>query len=607
MADEVQRVGALIDDRYQIVEVMASGAMGSVYKAERVPVGKLVAVKFLHASYANDSEFQTRFERETRVSSKLAHPNCVAIIDFGVWEGAPYIVMEYVAGTTLRALIDRGPVPAPKALAIARQIAAGLAHAHEQDVIHRDIKPANVMITDEIGTGERVRILDFGLARLRGNVGRDATQSNLVVGTPNYMAPEQTVPGATVDARTDIYAVGVVLFEMISGEKPFTAQDTLQLLGMHRGAPVPRLADRAKPGTDLPVGLQELVDKAMAKSPGDRYQNAMELAAAIDDVIAGRADGVRASDPTMPSSPPTAIAPTMLLDTDASNVEVEDARPRRAGFAFGLVLLVGGIAGMAGYLVHRNLVNERRGEDAGSAGSAVAVVDHDAATTSTAAIDAATPATPIDAEVVPPDAAPPPIDAAVEAPPDAAVAPPLDAGGEPEIDPATAENPDPQAMGSGAPPEEEAHDAPQTPEQVATRVPEPPHLASTVGEAVQMIRAGRRDVALASLRALAKTQPGNANIPFLIGNLYFDQRWWQLAMDEYALAITKSGGAYRANGTLIRNVIRMLVSPKTAGKAASFLRKTIGHPALPHLKYAAQHDPSPTIKRQAGAIAKQIR
>src|SRR5580765_1383739 len=173
-SDAESRIGKVIDGRYKITQVMASGSMGAVYKAERVPVGKLVAIKFLHASIAKDSEFQARFERETRVASKLAHPNCVSMVDFGVWENAPYLVMEYVAGQTLRERLDAGPIPPAQALAFARQIAAGLAYAHSHEVTHRDIKPANLMITDEIGSGERVRILDFGLARLRGNVGRDA-------------------------------------------------------------------------------------------------------------------------------------------------------------------------------------------------------------------------------------------------------------------------------------------------------------------------------------------------------------------------------------------------------------------------------------------------
>src|SRR5512140_215533 len=131
MADEavaVERLGSLVDGRYKLIEVMASGAMGSVYRAERVPVGKIVAVKFLHASYANDSEFQARFERETRVMSKLAHPNCVSVLDFGVWQNAPYLVMDFVAGTTLRARLDQGRITPENGFAIARQIAAGLAH-----------------------------------------------------------------------------------------------------------------------------------------------------------------------------------------------------------------------------------------------------------------------------------------------------------------------------------------------------------------------------------------------------------------------------------------------------------------------------------------------
>src|SRR6478672_5429349 len=156
------RVGSVIDGRYKVTEVMASGAMGSVYKAERVPVGKLVAIKFLHASFANDSEFQARFERETRVMSKLNHPNCVSVLDFGVWQNNPYLVMDFVDGTTLRHRLDQGPMNPYEALAMARQVLSGLAHAHTQEIFHRDVKPANVMISQEIGHGERVRILDFG-------------------------------------------------------------------------------------------------------------------------------------------------------------------------------------------------------------------------------------------------------------------------------------------------------------------------------------------------------------------------------------------------------------------------------------------------------------
>ncbi|MBA3822061.1 MAG: serine/threonine protein kinase, partial [Deltaproteobacteria bacterium] len=362
-------IGSLVDERYKVLEAMAAGSMGAVYKAERVPVGKIVAIKFLHASFANDPEFLARFERETRVMSKLAHPNCVSVVDFGVWEGAPYLVMEYVGGCTLRSILDGGPVLPTRALNLTRQISAGLAHAHTQGIVHRDVKPANIMISEEIGAGEHVRILDFGLARLRGAVGRDATQTNVVVGTPNYMAPEQTIGGGTIDARTDVYAVGVVLFEMIAGERPFHAEDTLALLGMHRAAPIPKLVDRVEHTVVLPVGLQDIVEKAMAKSPDDRYQSAIELAAAID-VLTG-AKGTAA--PIVVSSKktnPVAIAPTMV---DMSSTRVDRSRPRRsssskAGALLALLVLASG-ASAAWYLKNRSERASARGDQvAGGSG-----------------------------------------------------------------------------------------------------------------------------------------------------------------------------------------------------------------------------------------------
>ncbi|HET9620876.1 MAG TPA: serine/threonine-protein kinase, partial [Kofleriaceae bacterium] len=411
------RIGRLVDERYKVLEAMASGSMGLVYRAERVPVGKLVAIKFLHATFANDAEFLARFERETRVMSKLAHPNCVSVVDFGVWEGAPYLVMEYVSGTTLRQLIDNGALPVRRALALTRQITAGLAHAHAQGVVHRDVKPANIMISEEIGTGDHARILDFGLARLRGAVGRDATQTNVVVGTPNYMAPEQTVGGGLIDARTDIYAVGVVLFEMITGDRPFQADDTLALLGMHRAAPIPQLAERVDPDVVLPDGLQDIVDRAMAKSPSDRFQSAIELAEAIDAIAGGRelSGPVRVADiksgavratgavktgavrATGVAKKVTGTAPTMLdiseprraaseHDTEASVAPTHDAPPaaRRSvigSLAFVVVLLGAAAAGVLWL---------RGGSDAGGDPKPTAP----AAPTATASPTAAAPSSP---------------------------------------------------------------------------------------------------------------------------------------------------------------------------------------------------------------------
>ncbi|HLL24725.1 MAG TPA: protein kinase, partial [Kofleriaceae bacterium] len=380
-------LGRLVDNRYKILEAMASGSMGAVFKAERVPVGKLVAIKFLHSSFANDAEFLSRFERETRVMSKLAHPNCVSVVDFGVWDGTPYLVMEYVNGQTLRAVLDAGPLQPLRALGIAKQIAAGLAHAHAQGIVHRDVKPANIMISEEIGTGEHVRILDFGLARLRGAVGSDATQTNVVVGTPNYMAPEQTVGGGTIDARTDVYAVGIVLFEMIAGERPFQADDTLALLGMHRAAPIPKLADRIDRTVTLPAGLQELIDTAMAKAPEDRFQSAIELAAAVDALTAHRPSVTGA----IASARRTGTAPTVIDRT----IERPTQRASRLPLVLLALLVLGGAAAGAWYLKQRRDTPTQPTTRPGAAAlvlpdaAAVAEVTRDAPTVVEPAPDAA--------------------------------------------------------------------------------------------------------------------------------------------------------------------------------------------------------------------------
>jgi len=659
-----ERLGSLVDERYRILGSMDSGSMGVVYKAERVPVGKLVALKFLHASYANDSEFLARFERETRVMSKLAHPNCVSVVDFGVWQGTPYLVMEFVAGRTLRKIMDEGALPAVRALALARQIVSGLAHAHAQGITHRDIKPANIMITEEIGTGEHVRILDFGLARLRGATGRDATQTNVVVGTPNYMAPEQTIGGGIIDERTDIYAVGIVLFEMVTGERPFQAEDTLTLLGMHRAAPVPRIADRLPKGAEVPEGLQAVIDRAMAKSPDDRFPSAIALAEAIDAMI-GRP--VAATGPTgypvakPPSAEPAAVAPTLLdvgsrsavatvitqlrpsRERTSAERTVEDPSPER-GFAQAslapparrsssssragilLALLVLGGGAYAAYYV-QNRAKARSpaaleggalaqaepesgsgsGETPDQAGAGSGGSAEPAGAGSGAAPDrsgsggsaAAGAGSGEPAAGAGSDSGPEPGEGSGAAAPAGEV--------EPVPSPSEATNPDPAGGGSA---EDEDENAPKTQEDLEKRArpaaPTAPVLAKTISGAVKLIQDGKRDLALASLQALEQKQPRSAYIAFLLGNLYFDQRWWSVAMDYYRAAIYRNGG-YRTNAVLIRNVIRTLISKKTDKKAETFLRRTIGRPALPYLQQTARTDSNPYLRKYAGALARQIR
>jgi len=604
------RIGSLVDGRYKIHQAMASGSMGAVYKAERVPVGKLVAIKFLHASYAKDSEFLTRFERETRVMSKLSHPNCVSVVDFGVWDGAPYLVMEYVDGRTLRATIDADPIAPLRALALVKQIAAGLAHAHSQGVVHRDIKPANIMISDEVGTGDHVRILDFGLARLRGNVGRDATQTNVVVGTPNYMAPEQTIGGGTIDARTDLYAVGVVLFEMIAGERPYSSDDTLALLGMHRAAPIPNLADRIDRSIALPMGVQKLIDKLMAKAPDDRFQTAIELAHAIEEILGPRVSAehevVSPRGRRMDSGAvAVAVAPTVVdLDSGRVATQIKDrtAPVRRSkqggGWGWGWILLLVFLA--AGVAMFQFVIRPALRGTTTAQGSAVPIVVGPGGPV----LDAATAPVVIDAAVaaVGIDAAESTVPAVVDA---SDAVDTVDAVGEEiEMDPAAATNPDPTADTVTA--DEEAADAPEPTADVEAKLPQAPTRAKTIGEAVQMIKEGKRDLALSSLHALGKRSPKSGYISFLLGNLYYDKLWWGVALEQYKEAIKKHAG-YKANTVLIKNSIRMLASPRTRRTADSLLRHTIRRPAVPHLRTAAKNDPNGNVRKAAAGLAKSIR
>jgi eukaryotic-like serine/threonine-protein kinase len=570
-SDPDPRIGLVIDGRYRILERLAQGGMGVVYKAERVPVGKTVAVKFLHRTYAEDKPSLARFERETRVLSKLTHPNCVSVIDFGVDE-SPYLVMDYAGGTTLRSALDAGKLPFTDAVAILRQVLAGLAHAHAQGIVHRDIKPANIMISDEIGTGRHVRLLDFGLARLASS--SNLTQSSVAIGTPSYMAPEQTV-GGEVDERTDIYQVGVVLFEMVTGERLFVAEDTSTLLEMHRSAKVPRIAE-VSPGAESKAGMDELLQKALAKDPKDRWQSAMELASALDDVVAGRW--------RKPRGP-----------------------MRRVGVFAVLLLLIG--AATAGVWQWKRSSDAKRGSavvlagDArGSAAEPAPAVtptndpENDARNDAKDAADVDAP--PADGARAP-DAGP--VDAASETAmtplvsPDAAAAA-GDAGDQETVVAEVVASADPEAAERS---EDTADDRPAPP-------PPPPAapLAKTLQAVNALIRKGQRELAITSLHAMWKKAPKDARLPYLLGNLYFDKKWWTIGMQHYNAAIARVAG-YKGNQTLIRNVISAIGNSKTRGKATYLLTKVIGSSAKGLVRAAAKSHADLSVRKAAQSLIKR--
>jgi serine/threonine-protein kinase len=280
--DLTQLVGRVLDGRYFVRSELASGGMGAVYEAEHVGTKRPVALKVLLDEVARTDEFRKRFEREARNASRLSHPGCVSVIDFGRLPGGmPYLVMELVRGQVLYDRIAEGKLPEHEARQIAVGVLAALRHAHKLGIVHRDIKPANIMLAAQGEAEPTVKLLDFGLAKDLRPEGLDAkqalTQMGFVCGTPTYLSPEQAA-GQPGDARSDLYAVGVVLYEMVCGRPPFVRSDAAQVVRDQMWTPPPSPRSLAPL---LSLEMEEVILKALAKEPRARFQTAEELQSAL--------------------------------------------------------------------------------------------------------------------------------------------------------------------------------------------------------------------------------------------------------------------------------------------------------------------------------------
>jgi eukaryotic-like serine/threonine-protein kinase len=532
------RVGTVIQGRYKILDIVAAGGMGMVYRGERLQLGRPVAIKFLNPWVASQRSFLERFEVEARAMSRLGHPNCVSVIDFGV-DDVPFLVMDFVAGRSLRALLESERLDPTRVLGLTHQILSGVAHAHAQGIIHRDLKPENIIVSDAPGLIDYVRILDFGLAKLNDG---PALTVGMAVGTPSYMAPEQTQSEGVIDGRTDVYGVGILLFEMLTGKKPFRSDKVADLILMHRNQAAPRLSVVAGEAS-FSDALEAVVAKALAKTPANRFSSANDMAAALERVpesasmhlgVAAHGSGSRVPEPGATaagaidntitdktiinaSRHPDPAPPPHPPQPSARSIRERFLKPLWKSWCRRRWLVAGASAGAPlVILVVWALVR-----------------DHPKAHTAVVP-------TPVSAPVVAPVA--------------------MD-----ELSPMT------------------------------------PDSTPGLADVAQLVRMGLRDQAITILQEIRRTYPRSAYANFLLAVAHFEKLWWSVGL-QHAQAAIQADPAYRRSPKLAKLLIHSLISDSFWVRAAAFLRQDMAEISTPYLEAAAQFDKSPRVRARAAQI-----
>ncbi len=296
-------VGTVVNGKFEVEALIGQGGMGKVYRARHLTLDRPVVLKMLHRGFSADPEVAQRFHREAKAASRLNHPNSIAVLDFGQAEdGTLFMAMEYLAGRDLaRVIADDYPLPETRIVRMGAQILSALAEAHAHGVIHRDLKPENVMIEPRRDEPDFVKVLDFGIAKIQepGASEPHLTQAGLVCGTPEYMSPEQA-QGRELDARSDLYSVGVLLYQMALGELPFHSDTPVGYLTKHLSEkPVP--PRQRRPGLAISDGLESLVMRALSKDPARRFASAEEMKAAL---LSASGEQGRGTGPTAGAVPP---------------------------------------------------------------------------------------------------------------------------------------------------------------------------------------------------------------------------------------------------------------------------------------------------------------
>ncbi len=335
---------------YRILEQLGQGGMASVYKAYHAALDRYVALKVLHQAFNEDSTFIGRFQREAKVVAKLEHPNIVPVYDYAEQEGRPYLVMKFIEGDTLKARMGISPLSSQEIEKVVETVGAALGYAHRQGILHRDIKPSNVLITSE----NVMYLADFGLARI-AVAGESTLSTDSVMGTPQYISPEQAMGKKDLDARTDIYSFGVMLYEMVVGQVPFSADTPFSIIHDHIYTPLP-LPVTVNPNVPEPV--QRVLLKALAKNRDDRYQTVDELIGAFKSAWVEAGIPMRGSDVTLTGTPVKTSPVPALKPRGVTNEGLENPlkRPKqkRNGWMWAAVGLVTILCFGFGFLALRN-------------------------------------------------------------------------------------------------------------------------------------------------------------------------------------------------------------------------------------------------------------
>src|SRR5579884_3984197 len=272
----VDLLGRVIKGRYKLIDELGRGSFATVYVARDTENNRIYAVKVMHLELLDDGDLLARFQREVHILLHLSDPHIVRIVDYGDENNMNFIVMEYIDGQNLKYhILTQGPMELSRALDYTRQIAEGLDTAYKHGVVHRDIKPQNIVINSR----EVVKILDYGLARSRETV--TLTQSNVFMGTAYYISPEQAESGRSADIRSDLYSVAAILFEMLTGRPPFEGETAVDIVVKHMHEKVPSIC---RLRSDLPAEMDAFLQKAMAKSPADRYSTPQEFISALEQL-----------------------------------------------------------------------------------------------------------------------------------------------------------------------------------------------------------------------------------------------------------------------------------------------------------------------------------